>query len=371
MKNTESGGPSRRDFLVGTAAAVGAMAMVSNAEFAYAAKNLQRVTQKLVDPPAVPKHRQAASGPPRIVEVTLTAEEKEIVIDGDGTKMWAMTFNGTVPGPMIVVHQDDYVELTLVNPKSNTLAHNIDLHAATGELGGAGLSLVDPGQQATFRFKATKPGVFCYHCAPGGAMIPVHVVSGMNGSIMVLPRNGLSDAMGKRARYDKAWYIGEQDYYVPRDKDGNFKTYKNAEESVPDKLEVMKKLIPSHVVLGHAAFAYTGKNQLTAKVGETVLIVHSQANNPTQPHLIGGHGDLVWQTGSFGDKPETNLETYWMPGGSAGAMTYTFLQPGLYVYLNHNLIKAVLMGAAAHVQVEGKWNDDLMTQVSKPGPIGK
>ena len=53
---------------------------------------------------------------------------------------------------------------------------------------------------------------------------------------------------------------------------------------------------------------------------------------------------------------------------SAGAALYTFLQPGLYVYLNHNLIDAVLKGAAAHVNVEGEWNNDLLEQIAKPGP---
>ncbi len=28
-----------------------------------------------------------------------------------------------------------------------------------------------------------------------------------------------------------------------------------------------------------------------------------------------------------------------------------------------------MLGAAAHVQVEGQWNDDLMKQVQAPGPI--
>ena len=28
-----------------------------------------------------------------------------------------------------------------------------------------------------------------------------------------------------------------------------------------------------------------------------------------------------------------------------------------------------MLGAAAHVSVEGAWNNDLMEQVSKPGPI--
>jgi nitrite reductase (NO-forming) len=47
-------------------------------------------------------------------------------------------------------------------------------------------------------------------------------------------------------------------------------------------------------------------------------------------------------------------------------MAYEFLQPGIYAYVNHNLIEAVMLGATAHVVVEGEWNDDLMMQVSKP-----
>jgi len=38
----------------------------------------------------------------------------------------------------------------------------------------------------------------------------------------------------------------------------------------------------------------------------------------------------------------------------------------LHVYLSHNLIEAVLLGAAAHMTVEGTWNDEIMTQVKKP-----
>jgi len=38
-------------------------------------------------------------------------------------------------------------------------------------------------------------------------------------------------------------------------------------------------------------------------------------------------------------------------------------------YLNHNLIEAFLLGAAAHINVEGEWNNDLMKQVKAPGAI--
>ena len=77
----------------------------------------------------------------------------------------------------------------------------------------------------------------------------------------------------------------------------------------------------------------------------------------------------MWETGSFNDVPATNLETWFIRGGSAGAMVYTFKQPGIYAYVNHNLIEAVMLGATGHVVVEGEWNDDLMMQVLKPSPI--
>ena len=69
--------------------------------------------------------------------------------------------------------------------------------------------------------------------------------------------------------------------------------------------------------------------------------------------------------------PATGLETWFIRGGSAGAMAYTFRQPGVYAYVNHNLIEAVELGATAHIKVEGKWNDDLMTQVKPPQPVGQ
>lgn len=326
---------------------------------------LPRVKQELVVPPAVPKHDQVAKGGPKIVEVRMETQEKLMEV-APGAKVWGLTFNGSIPGPLIVVHEGDYVELTLSNPKTSTLAHNIDLHASTGALGGAGLTLVQPGEEVVLRFKAIKPGVFVYHCAPGGTMIPFHVISGMSGAVMVLPRDGLKDAKGKPYRYDRAYYIGEQDFYLPKDGKGNYKTYGSPAEGMADMLEVAKGLIPTHVVFNGAVGALTGDNALKAKVGEKVLFIHSQSNRPSYPHLIGGHGDLYWVGGSFSDTPLTSQETWFVPAGSAVAAAYEFKQPGLYVYLSHNLIEAVLLGAAAHMNVEGKWDDNLMTQVKAP-----
>ncbi|WP_087003684.1 copper-containing nitrite reductase [Rhizobium sullae] len=326
---------------------------------------LPRRKLDLVKPPFVHVHTQKAEGGPKVVEVTLTIEEKKLVIDGKGTEVNAMTFDGSVPGPLIVVHQDDYVEVTLVNPETNTLQHNIDFHSATGALGGGALTVVNPGESAVLRFKATKAGVFVYHCAPPG-MVPWHVTSGMNGAIMVLPREGLTDGHGKELVYDKVYYVGEQDFYIPRDEKGEFKKYDSPGEAYEDTVAVMRTLTPTHIVFNGAVGALTGENALTAAVGERVLIVHSQANRDTRPHLIGGHGEYVWATGKFVNVPDRDQETWFIPGGTAGAAYYTFEQPGIYAYVNHNLIEAFELGAAAHFKVTGDWNDDLMTTVRSP-----
>src|SRR5690606_9872031 len=201
-------------------------------------------------------------------------------------------------------------------------------------------------------------------------MVAWHVVAGMSGTLMVLPRDGLKDPAGNSLHYDRAYTIGEFDLYIPKAAKGKYKDYPNLGASFQDSRMAMRGLVPSHVVFNGRVGALTGENALQAKVGETVLIIHSQANRDTRPHLIGGHGDYVWETGKFANPPEKDLETWFVRGGSAGAALYTFLQPGVYAYVNHNLIEAFEFGASAHFTVEGTWDDDLMRQVRPPAAIG-
>lgn len=325
-----------------------------------------RVKQELVAPPFAPEHEQVATGGPKIIEITMETQERLMVVDEDtGAEVWALTYNGSVPGPLIICHEGDMVELTLRNPEDSQMEHNIDFHSSTGALGGGGLTHVFPGEETVLRWKATKAGCFTYHCAPGGAMIPYHVTHGMNGAIMVLPREGLKDKDGNLLTYDKIAYIGEQDYYLPMDENGDYKKYETAGEDYADSLEVMRGLIPTHSVFNGAVGALTGENALKFAVGETVLMIHNQANRDSRPHLIGGHGDYVWES-SFTDDPMTSMETWFVRGGCAVAAMYTFHQPGVYAYVNHNLIEGVMLGATAHFIVDGQWDNNLMEQVVAP-----
>ena len=346
------------------AASAGTVSLASADDLA-----LPRQSIELVAPPYVHAHEQATAEGPKILQFRLVVKEKQIVIDDEGTKLQALTFNGSIPAPMMVVHEGDYVEVTLVNPATNMMQHNIDFHAATGASGGGDLTLINPGEQVVVRWKATRTGVFVYHCIPGGSMVPWHIAAGMSGAVMVLPRAGLKDRNGRPIHYDRVYYIGEQDMYVPRDEHGKYKVYETTADAFFDTLEMMRKLVPSHVVFNGRVGALTGKNAMPAKVGETVLIVHSQADRDTRVHIVGGHGDYVWESGKFANPPESDLETWFIRGGSAGAAMYKFLEPGVYAYVNHQMIEAFELGATAHFKVEGDWNNDLMTQVRAPEPI--
>ena len=113
---TPKGDFHRRDFLkistTSAATAFGAFALAGNTaakapsmtEEEIAA--LPRVKQELVAPPFAPEHEQVASGGPKVVEITMTCDEVRWPVDDAGAEVWAMTFNGSVPGPLVVCHQD-------------------------------------------------------------------------------------------------------------------------------------------------------------------------------------------------------------------------------------------------------------------------
>jgi nitrite reductase (NO-forming) len=124
-----------------------------------------RVKQELVAPQFAPVHEQVATGGPKLIEIYMETNERLMVVDEDtGAEVWALTYNGSVPGPLIICHEDDMIELTLRNPVDSMLEHNIDFHASTGALGGGGLTHVYPGEETVLRWKATKPGCYLSLC---------------------------------------------------------------------------------------------------------------------------------------------------------------------------------------------------------------
>ena len=90
---------TRRETLLSVAGAAVVAAMPVTPAAAQEAANIAKLPRKkvtLVAPPFVHEHDQVAKGGPKVVEFTMTIEEKPVVIDGEGTTLQAMTFNGSI-----------------------------------------------------------------------------------------------------------------------------------------------------------------------------------------------------------------------------------------------------------------------------------
>ena len=99
----------------------------------------------------------------KTVKVEMTAVETEVVVDGEGTKYSAWTFNNQFPGPVIRVKQGDQVDFTLTNPSSNTRPHSMDFHAAKASFL-THYKELNPGESLHYTWEAKRPGIFVYHC---------------------------------------------------------------------------------------------------------------------------------------------------------------------------------------------------------------
>jgi nitrite reductase (NO-forming) len=94
-----------------------------------------------------------------------------------------MTFNGTIPGPLITANQGDTLNITLINV--GKLAHSLNFHAGFGP-NHALSGVVSAGENKTWTMKVNYPGAFLYHCDGDNLNgIWEHIADGMYGGIVV------------------------------------------------------------------------------------------------------------------------------------------------------------------------------------------
>ena len=130
---------------------------------------------------------------PKLHNILLIANENllRIAPDNDlypgGVWLNAMTFNGTIPGPLIVANQGDTLTVTLKN--EGKLAHSLNFHAGFGP-SHALSGVVSAGENKTWTMKVNYPGAFVYQC-DGDNLNGMweHIADGMYGGIVVRPPN--------------------------------------------------------------------------------------------------------------------------------------------------------------------------------------
>ena len=196
--------------------------------------------------PAVPP--PSGRTEPAIVEVEFEVVENVTAIDpatGVEYETWGYRTPGddTVSAPR--THDPgpggDVLRFTIHNPEGNSMPHNVDFHAVTGQGGGAANTTVGPGGTAVIEARLLYPGMFMYHCAMGD--VPEHISRGMFGGILVDPAEPLPAV-------DDEWYIVQSEYYTTSTEPGLVET---------DRAAITAEQ-PTMVVFDGAKGSLTGEN---------------------------------------------------------------------------------------------------------------
>lgn len=287
-----------------------------------------------------------------------TVELTAIEVDGvlaDGTTYGYMTFDGTVPGPLLRMMVGDTMEIQIKNEMTSTLPHSIDLHAVTGPGGGAELTQTLSGETSVFTFRALKPGLYVYHCAT--ASVAHHIATGMYGMILVEPEGGLEPV-------DHEFYVMQGEIYSMQP----MGTKGHLDFSYEDMLDER----PQYFVFNGSAGALTQDDYaLRANVGESVRIFFGVGgpNFISSFHVIGEIFDRVYDEASLTSAPLTDVQTTLVPPGGATMVEFTVDVPGTYVLVDHALSR-LERGLVGYLHVEGEENPDIFSGEGFPEASG-
>ena len=250
-----------------------------------------------------------------LAKVQMTLKDLTVEI-APGVKYTTWAFDGHgAPGPVINVREGQTVEMTLTN--GGAIPHSIDFHAARIAPNVA-FKDVAPGDSITFRFTASDPGVFMYHC--GTKPVLAHIANGMYGAIVIQPKVALPKVDNEYVLVGSEWYLNGDGIEEPASLD-----FAKARTRMPD-----------WVTFNGYANQYV-THPLTAKPGETTRfwVVAAGPTNNVNFHVVGGMLDRAWVDGSLTNPPQTNVQTVIVPAGGGGVFDVKLDTEGLYPFVSH------------------------------------
>ena len=236
------------------------------------------------------------------------------VAPGVTQRLW--TYGGTAPGPVLHGRVGDRFEITLTNDGS--IGHSIDFHA--GALAPQRpMRTLAPGQSLTYRFRATRAGVWMYHCST--MPMSAHIANGLFGAVVIEPPH--------LPRVDRSYLLVQSELYLGN-QGGEVDVTKLAAED------------PDLVVFNGFANQYD-HSPLTARVGERVRVwvLDAGPNRPTSFHVVGGQFDTTYSEGAYllrGGKGGS--QSLGLQAAQGGFVELTFPEPGDYPFVSHLMIDA-------------------------------
>jgi nitrite reductase (NO-forming) len=264
--------------------------------------------------------------PAQVHQVHLDMTEKTVEI-APGKVVTVWTFGDQVPGPVVRVRVGDTVEATIVN--RTKMQHSIDFHAARIAPDRA-FRNVDPGTSFTFRFAATSPGVFMYHC--GTAPVVHHIANGMYGMIVVEPEGGLPPV-------DRELAFVQSDFYVS-----------DTPGAPADDAKLMTG-IPDVVAFNGYAGQYKDE-PIVVKRGERIraFVLAAGPNTWSAFHVVGTIFDRAWQDGNPANEQLGN-QTLNLSASQGAIAEFRLDEEGTYPFVTHDFTNAT-KGAVGLLRTE-------------------
>ncbi|MFJ8597975.1 multicopper oxidase domain-containing protein [Streptomyces shenzhenensis] len=250
---------------------------------------------------------------PQLHKRTITVKEvTREVAPGVRQKLW--TFDGTAPGPVLRGRVGDTFEITLVNDGS--IGHSIDFHAGALAPNGP-MRTIKPGESLTYRFTATRSGVWMYHCST--MPMSLHIANGMFGAVIIDPP-GLPAVDREYVLVQSEFYLGKQG-------------------GTADPAKVNAKDYDM-VAFNGCANQYD-HDPLTAEPGERVRIwvLAAGPNEPSAFHVVGGQFDTVFREGAYDLRPggsrSGGAQILDLAPASGGFVELSFPEAGDYPFVTH------------------------------------
>lgn len=245
-------------------------------------------------------------------EVTIELSEGDAYI-GAGVLFRGFVINGGIPGPNIVVNEGDIVKFTVVN--KGKIPHGASIHSASTQTSKY-LGHINAGETKSMFFRASRAGVFMYHCAPGGHGIPLHILFGQYGMMTVKPKKQykLEQILGKKP--DVEIYLLQHELYS------------SGKDAIEGKA--------MYSMWNGKLFRYV-EQPVKAKPGDYVRInyINVGPNHVSTFHIVGIMWDYVYWQGNP-DLPQAGGQT--VTSGPSDSWVIEFRMPpdeGTYTMLDH------------------------------------
>jgi nitrite reductase (NO-forming) len=248
------------------------------------------------------------------VRISITLQENDTYI-GNGVIYKGFTIDNKIPGPTVIVNEGDIVEFTIVN--DGQIPHGASIHAANTQTSKY-LGKIYPGDSNTVVFQANMPGVYMYHCAPGGHAIPMHIIFGQYGMMVVKPKKKfeLERILGKEP--DIEIYLTQHEFYA----------------SGKDAVEGQGK--PMYTAFNGKLFRYV-EEPIVGKPGDYVRInfLNVGPNLLSTFHIVG----VIWDFAYWQGNPENKfIGGQSVTAGPSDSWVIEFRIPpdeGNYLMLSH------------------------------------